>query len=819
MEDGVPATGRMLSDGWRMILTPAGAIADPAGLDGLSGFIDAPVPGTVAGALERAGRFDRTAPEPLDHLDAWYVLDLAGEVPGEAMLHFDGLATVAEVWWNGAPALSSDSMFVRHELPVTLTGRDRLVLCFRALKPHLEKRGPRARWRPQMITPQGLRLVRTTLLGRMPGWCPQVHAAGPWRPVRLLRPAPALPADVRIAARLEEDGTGRLDIRFRLDGAASPRIECAGMAVVATRDGEGRFAASLAIPEVAAWWPRTHGAPVLHDVHLVADGARHRLGRTGFRRIEIDRGADGRDFALHVNGTGIFCRGAVWTNADIVDLPGSRERYAPLLKLAADANMNMLRIGGTMTYETPDFFALCDELGLMVWQDFQFANFDYPANDPAFVENVRTEIAQFLEACAASPSLAVLCGGSEIDQQAAMLGLPESAWAGPLTREILPELAVAHRPDVPYVENSPGGGAMPFAPNAGVTHYYGVGAYCRPLEDARRAEVRFAAESLAFANVPERETLDAHLPVPAVHDPRWKARVPRDRGASWDFEDVRDHYLGLLYGEDPARLRREDAGRYLDLSRAVPGEVMEATFAEWRRPQSTCNGALVWTFQDLLPGAGWGVVDATGLPKSAWHALRRAFRPVQLVLSDEGTNGLDVHVINDGAEEQTLTLGLSCLRHGRQPVVGGRREVRLAPYSAKTLPATDLFGAFFDTTYAFRFGPPPHDVTVGRLVDGNGTVIAEAFHFPRGRAKALFSAMLSAELRQDDGEWLLELSTDRFVQSVAVEAEGFLPSDNWFHLAPGGVKVLRLAPRAGMDPAARPTGEIRGIGADSVVSF
>lgn len=79
--------------------------------------------------------------------------------------------------------------------------------------------------------------------------------------------------------------------------------------------------------------------------------------------------------------------------------------------------------------------------------------------------------------------------------------------------------------------------------------------------------------------------------------------------------------------------------------------------------------------------------------------------------------------------------------------------------------------------------------------------------------------MLSAELRQDDGEWLLELSTDRFVQSVAVEAEGFLPSDNWFHLAPGGVKVLRLAPRAGMDPAARPTGEIRGIGADSVVSF
>jgi len=815
----MPEIGKALSTGWRMALTPAGAAADASALDSLSDFLDAPVPGTVAGALERAGRFDRAAPEPLDHLDAWYVLDLAGETPGKAVLHFDGLATIAEVWWNGALALSSDSMFVSHALPVTLTGRDRLALCFRALKPHLEKRGPRARWRPQMITPQGLRLVRTTLLGRMPGWCPEIHAAGPWRPVRLTRPAPAVPSDIRLSARLHEDGKGRLEIGFSLDSAATPTVQCAGVAAEAIPNGERSFSASLVIPDVEAWWPRTHGKPVLHDITLTVDGVRHSLGRTGFRRIEIDRGADGRDFALIVNGRKIFCRGAVWTNADIVDLPGTRERYEPLLRLAADANMNMLRIGGTMTYETPDFFALCDELGILVWQDFQFANFDYPANDPAFMENVRTEVAQFLDATAASPSLAVLCGGSEIDQQAAMLGLPETAWAGPLTHDILPTLIAAHRPDVPYVENSPSGGAMPFSPNAGITHYYGVGAYCRPLEDARRAGVRFAAESLAFANVPEQQTLDAHLPVPAVHDPRWKARVPRDRGASWDFEDVRDHYLGLLYEVDPARLRREDPARYIDLSRAAVAEVMEATFAEWRRPQSTCNGALVWTFQDLLPGAGWGVVDATGLPKSAWHALRRAFRPVQLALSDEGTNGLDVHTVNDSTEERRLVLELSCLRHGRQPVVSGRREIALAPHSAETLPATSLFGAFFDTTYAFRFGPPSHDVTVGRLLGEEGAVIAEAFHFPRGRAAAMTPAALSATLRQDAAGWLLDLSADRFVQSLAIEAEGFLPSDNWFHLAPGGMKIVRLAPRAGTDPAAKPTGEIRSPAIEAIVSF
>jgi beta-mannosidase len=812
-------TGKALSTGWRMALTAAGSAADPAALQTLSDVLNAPVPGTVAGALERAGRFDRTVPEPLDHLDAWYVLDLSGEAPGEAVLHFDGLATITEIWWNGALVLSSDSMFVRHALPVTLTGNDRLALCFRALKPHLEKRGPRARWRPQMITPQGLRLVRTTLLGRMPGWCPEIHAAGPWRPVRLTRPTPAIASNIRLSARLHENGKGQLEIGFTLDSATAPVVECAGVAVEAIANGDRSFSASLTIPNVEAWWPRTHGMPVLHDITLVVDGVRQKLGRTGFRRIEIDRGADGRDFALIVNGVKIFCRGAVWTTADIVDLPGTRDRYEPLLKLAADANMNMLRIGGTMAYETPDFFALCDELGLMVWQDFQFANFDYPANDPAFIENVRKEVSQFLDVIVASPSLAVLCGGSEIDQQAAMLGLPEAAWAGPLTLDILPALVAAYRPDVPYVENSPSGGAMPFSPDAGVTHYYGVGAYCRPLEDARRAGVRFAAESLAFANVPEQQTLDAHLPVPAVHDPRWKARVPRDRAASWDFEDVRDHYLGLLYDHDPARLRREDPTRYLDLSRAVVAEVMEATFAEWRREQSTCNGALVWTFQDLLPGAGWGIVDATGLPKSAWHALRRAFRPVQVALSDEGTNGLDVHAINDSAHEQPLTLELSCLRHGRQPVVTGRQEITLAPHSAQTLPATALFGAFFDTTYAFRFGPPSHDVTVGRLIDAAGTVVADAFHFPRGRAEAMTSAAISAALHQDAEGWSLALSTDRFAQSVALEVEGFLPSDNWFHLAPGVAKIIRLAPRTGTDPAAKPSGTVGGIGVEAIVSF
>ena len=361
---------------------------------------------------------------------------------------------------------------------------------------------------------------------------------------------------------------------------------------------------------------------------------------------------------------------------------------------------------------------------------------------------------------------------------------------------------------------------MPFSPNEGVTHYYGVGAYCRPLEDARRAEVRFAAESLAFAHVPQQATLDAHLPVAPVHDPRWKARVPRDRGASWDFEDIRDHYLQDLYKLDPSRLRREDPTRYLDLSRAVTCEVVTETYAEWRRAASTCKGALVWTLQDLTPGPGWGVIDSTGEPKPVWYALKRAFRPVQVNLTDEGTNGLDVHVLNETAGDLDLVVELICLRDGRLPVVSGQRPLAVPARGALRLPATDLFGAFFDTTYAFRFGPPSHDVTVARLIEPEtGRLVAEACHFPLGRDKAMHDAAVEAVVEEENGRWFLQLSTPTFAQSVHVDVEGYQPEDDWFHLAPGAARRITLSPSGGAAAGQRPAGMVTHLGSRRPTTF
>jgi beta-mannosidase len=782
----VSITGRheiLLDAGWRLALTPPGACASSADAETLTDWLPARAPGTVAGALRDAGRLDLDAPPSLHEQDAWWRLDLTEA--GPRTLRFDGLATIAEVWLEGRLALASRSMFVAERLAVDLKGGETLWLCFRALAPVLEQKLPRARWRPRMIPRQGLRGTRTTLLGQMPGWTPAIDAVGPWRPIRALGPAPVEVLSARLNATLTPDGIGLLSARVRLGASAvAPFLTCAGYGLPLTLDETGDFVGELVLPDVAPWWPHTHGEPALHAVALTVGETVIDLGRTGFRRIERTAGADGQGFGLTINGVPVFCRGACWTTADVVDLPGDREAYEPWLRLAREAGMNMLRMSGVGAYESPAFFELCDELGLLVWQDFLFANFDYPIGDPAFAALVTREVEGFLDAVQLSPSMAVLCGGSEVHQQATMMGLRPAATASALYDDLLPHAVQRWRPDAPYVVNSPSGGPLPFVTDVGVTHYFGVGAYRRPLEDARRAGVRFAAESLAFANVPQ--------PLPGDADPL--GAVPRDLGADWDFEDVRDHYLALLHGVDPAALRQDDPALYLDLSRLVTGQVMEAAFTEWRRAASPCQGSLVWTLQDLAPGAGWGVLDSFGQPKLAWYALKRAFRPLHLGLTDEGGNGLAIHLANEGAEPLALELELTCLREGATPVLSVRKPLDLPSRATLELSAFEVLGAFFDLTYAYRFGPRGHDAAIARLRrPGDETVLAETVYYPPGAVTPPPAALEATCLRGAEG-WSLRLSAERIARGVILETPGFHPAENGFDLLPGAIKTIALRP-------------------------
>jgi beta-mannosidase len=784
-----------LRDGWRAVVMQQGRVLLDADTN------EARVPGTIAEALIKAGRWSWNDPIPLDERDIWYRCDF--EAIGARCLEFHGLATIADVFLDGEHIASSRSMFVPLVCDVNLSGKHRLEICFRALTPYLENKGARARWRPRMIQPSGLRNIRTTALGRMPGFAPPAPPVGPWRHIELVSHAGLHVLRADLKPRLE-GSTGILEVAIETEGAQTGEatLTCAGETTPLRQTRSNFHEGTLRIPNVAPWWPHTHGQPKLHRVFAQIGDTKIDLSRTGFRYIEIDRGGDGRGFGLVVNGVPVFARGAVWTPADPIGLDSSREKLLPLLQQARDAGMNMLRVGGTMVYESDAFFDLCDELGILVWHDFQFANFDYPIGDPEFRGLVEQEAHSFLDRTQASPALAVLCGGSEVYQQAAMMGVPERSWRSPLFDAVLPAIVQEMRPDCAYVANSPSGGALPFHANSGVSHYYGVGAYRRPLEDARRANVRFASECLGFANVPDAASVARDFGDEPLANPLWNTRIPRDWGASQDFEQVRDHYVEDLYAVDVQELRECDPRRYLNLGRAAVAEMMEATFAEWRRAGSPTRGGLVWFFKDLWPSSGWGVLDWRGEPKSAWYALRRAFRPAQLVLTDEGVNGLMLHLINETAETFEAVVTLECLKDGTTSVMRGERDVTLAPRSTVAIPDVDLWGAFFDTTYAYRFGAPSHDVTVATLATAAGELLAQAFHFPLGRAALPATGTLAVALEQDGETWQLRLRAFSFAQSVRIEDPDFRPEDDWFHLAPGREKLVGLRPRPGTTAAA-----------------
>ncbi|CAG9181935.1 glycoside hydrolase family 2 protein [Cupriavidus pampae] len=830
LQPGVSVGPARLEGDWTFLETFANAAAHPDELSESGHWLPAQVPGTVAGALRAAHRWDETAPPPLHRHDYWYRLQFSGH--GRRLLRFNGLATIAEVWLNGVKVLTTHHMFAAHQVEVELAGADnKLLICFRALHPWLRgQRGP-VRWKPRMIVPPTLRTVRTTLLGHMPGWCPPVHAVGPWRDIELLDPVGTEPTQgvrAELSSRLDgEDGI--VEVRLHIAGLTP---EHGAIAITgpdhAIWHGELRrvapnlLAGELRVPAVQRWWPHTHGAPALYGVEASLGGDVLVCGQVGFRTIAADR--EGGAFTLRVNGQRVFCRGACVSSHDLPGLADTDEAVARWLRLARDAGANMVRVSGVTCYPGEAFYRHCDALGLMVWQDFMFANFDYGSAadaSPALMDDAAREVAQWLGSTRAHASLAVLCGGSEAEQQAAMMGASRNDWRQPLFDTLIPALVAEHRPDLVYVRNSPSDGAWPFQPDTGVTHYYGVGAYQRPLSDARLAGVRFASECLAFANVPCTRTLaEAGLTQP-LHDPRWKARVPRDAGAAWDFEDIRDYYLRALYDVDPPRLRYEQPARYLMLSRAVVAELMTEVFGEWRRAGSSCAGGLVWQLQDLLPGPGWGIVDAQARPKSAWHALRQVWQPLQVILTDEGLNGLHIHLINEADSPKQVRLSLRCLRDGEAIAAQASLDVTLAPRETRHLAAAALLDHFFDFTYAYRFGPPAHDVVVATLRDVAGAPVSQSVYLPDRRASALRDPGLHATVTQEDGEWWLTIGTRRFARWVHVDDHAMVPEQDWFHLGPGESRRVRLkhdAASAGGAPVI-PSGEISALNAQTPVFY
>lgn len=809
-----PQLIRPLHAGWQF--RPADpALGDAANFADGDGWWPATVPGTVYQDLVAAGRI----PDPhygrneervqwVAERDWCYRLAFdvdAAERRTHAVLAFEGLDTYAEVWLNGEPVLRSDNMFVPARVDVTARlrdGRNALWIRFdsalrrgRALEAH---HGRRPLWNGD---PSRL-YVRKAPYHYGWDWGPTLLTAGPWKAVALehfdLRIA-ELHSPVWVAEDLRR---ARVDVHATLDGAIDagatlhhrlldPAGRCVATAQAAVA---ARVSCSLDLADPALWWPRGLGEAALHTLvtelrcggAVVASSQRH----LGLRRLRLVQdpvaGEAGRSFHLEVNGRELFCGGANWIPDDTLLNRIDAARYRERVAQAAAANMAMLRVWGGGIYEDDAFYDACDELGVLVWQDFVFACGLYPAH-AAFRASVEAEARAAVRRLRHRASLALWCGNNEDYMLAESVGAYGPGKdlarfdARPIYEELLPALCAELDPGRPYWPGSPytssTEGVLPSQdPSAGDRHSWEVWHQLMlPYDRYAQVGARFVSE-FGMQSHPSMAVLEAAVPA--------DERFPGSRTLQWHnkaFSPVGadGHRRLAVYAADTLRCPATLAGEVY-ATQFVQAEALRHAFEafrrRWQRPGArACGGALVWQLNDCWPVTSWAVVDSGGQLKPAWHAIRRALAPLACALR-RGAPGASAWVMNGGDAPLALHARWRLWSLDGQALHDASTEVLAAANGSTELEVPAALAAGGDAP-----------VVASLELRGAGGLQAEATAWPEPFRWHRFPEP-AIDVTVDAGG--LRLTAQRPAKGVWLSAPGASFADNFVDLLPGQARHI-----------------------------
>jgi beta-mannosidase len=544
----------------------------------------------------------------------------------------DGLDTVATVRLNGCQVARTENMFLGHHWNVKRLlrpGKNELHVRFgsamRYIRTHRTGHRPR-----ELNDPVG----RCTVIRKQQcqfgwDWGPRFVTAGIWRDLRLEGWTGNRLKSVRVTQDHRPDGRVRLRLAPELarpdrNAVCRWRLTLDGKAVVA---GTG---AEITIRQPQLWWPNGQGAQPLYrlEVGVTLDDGRvigPWMRRIGLRTVGLDRHADrwGESFQFVVNGRPVFAKGANWIPAHSFVAGLTRADYARDLRSAAAAHMNMLRVWGGGIYESDDFYDLCDELGLLVWQDFMFACTLYPG-DAALVASVRAEAEYQVRRLRHRACLALWCGNNEVfgcNPHELKTGRCRLADYRRIFHDALPAVVAAHDGVTAYWPSSPWRGTLDAGLAAGErrgdTHFWDVWHARKQVKDYERYVFRFTSEfgMQSFASAATQAGFcppgDAN-----VFGPTMTAHQKNRFGNQIILDYVSRRYRFP---------KNQDA--LLLLSQLNQADCMQTGVEHYRRNMPRCMGALYWQLNDCWPVASWSSLEFTGRWKALHHVARRFFAP------------------------------------------------------------------------------------------------------------------------------------------------------------------------------------------------
>jgi beta-mannosidase len=653
------------------------------------------------------------------------------------VLRFEGLDTLATISLDGEVVARHENMFVPLELDVTHLdeGQHELRVDFAsAVRTGRERRS--RYFAAQGLSENTLRFDDRAFVRKAQymfgwDWGPRLVSCGIWQPVRLIAHAGRL-LDVHITQRHDEDGSVELRCQSQIDGEGEVLHFVEGEQEP-LRDGQ-----TLRIEKPRLWWPAGLGEPALLLVtsYLVPPGTPpgaheratldQRRTRVGLRRLRLLRVPDrfGESFEFEVNGERFFALGANWipdhSFPGLVKASELREQ----LGRARDMNMNMLRVWGGGLYESETFYDACDELGLLVWQDFLYACSYYP-EDEASLALATTEARVNIERLRRHPSLALWCGNNE------NLTMFQDGWEDPtrhppyyygkkIYEEILPALVEELDPTRPYVPSSPFGGERANQGGVGDQHYWDVWHGRGDWKHYDDSTARFSSE-FGFAAAPSPKAL-ARM-APGATDVL--ALDPRDRIARFHDKTLKGYetFIGMVELHYP---KAENLGEWSYYSQLNQRDALRHGIEHYRR-SDFCRGSLIWQLNDCWPVQSWAVVDSTFAYKAAAFELRRLYAPLLASLVLGGGKARLYAVldnckhpvsVNATLEARSLEDGRS-LAHFATAVTLAPNERRLALEADCTGfdPATTIVVATLGDSTTFRLlGEPkdtksnPHDI-------------------------------------------------------------------------------------------------------------
>jgi beta-mannosidase len=822
------ASTRLLNDGWSFReLDPA-----PMPFTDVSRFLPAQVPGHVHLDLMRLGiipdpferMYERTV-QWVDEIDWAYRCTFAmsaEELDGARhILRFCGLDTLARVQLNGELLGEPANMFIPHEFDVTSalrTGANTLEVQFLSAQRAGEvRKAALLAAQPQLtVYERGLMprsFVRKAQYMYGWDWGPCLRGCGIWQDVELVRIPAARVRDWAYVAAFSEQGACRVTVRVWVDGAVSSaaasltRGEACAQARAEVADGVAELALDVPAPE--RWWPAGYGEPALYDLTITLEQGGERAdlvqARVGLRTVELvrERDAGGESFFFRVNGVSVFAKGANWIPADSFPARVTPERYRKHLELARGCGMNMLRIWGGGLYETEPFYDACDELGLLVWQDFPFACALYPDDEAAAAE-IYAEAAAAVRRLRHHPSLALYCGNNE-NQMLAYYGL----W-GELPRvlgshlydEVLPRAVADEDPTRPYWPGSPYGsppsGTMPQedplaqfigdgtrrGPNpnseaAGDCHYWNVWHGAGDWRHYTECSARFVSE-FGFAAPPDGRTFEG-----ALRSADLGVDTPAMR---WHDKTLKGYetYLGFIALHYPAPTTLPDLIYYGQLNQA---EGMKFGIEHFRRMRPHTMGTLVWQLNDCWPVQSWAWLDHRLRPKAAWYYARRFYAP--LLLSLTATNGrLSAYLVNDGLAPVEGTLVVRALSSTGTVIWEVSQPARAEAVTSVQALEVELPAAVLAAA--------DHSILHATFADVENTLL-----LAEPKDMRLGVPRLRVTVSPDGDSMRVRLEADELVLSVMLWLDGADAawSDNFVHLLPNAPLDAHVWPATRIAPA------------------